>query len=336
MPRPRKQRSGLPSYCYRDAKNGAYYMLCMAEGGKLRRRTYGDDLHRMLDDWAKTWGASIRQGDLVSTALDAYIGRLAQRRHRGEIQESTEKDYRKHAGKLQRVFGHVRMVDIDVPMLSRWREVRGAKSPTQFNHERTVLLETFKVAIELGMVTANPVSLLAPLKLRPRDRYAEHSEVNAVLAHAPKPVQAAILLAISTGLRQGDILKLKHADFSEAGLTFRPNKTKGRSKKALHFPWSRAMRMAHELAERKVAGIEGYWLTGRAGDPYTSSGFRAMWTRAMEKALAANPDMPRFTFHDLRAKAGTDSDDWGLLGHLDQKTHSRVYDRKPRIVKPAR
>jgi len=56
----------------------------------------------------------------------------------------------------------------------------------------------------------------------------------------------------------------------------------------------------------------------------------------MDKALAADPTMQRFTFHDLRAKAGTDGDDWQLLGHLDQKTHSRIYDRKPRKVRPAR
>lgn len=61
-----------------------------------------------------------------------------------------------------------------------------------------------------------------------------------------------------------------------------------------------------------------------------------MWSRARDKALKEHPDLPSFTFHDLRAKAGTDGDDWQLLGHLDQKTHSRVYDRKPRVVKPAR
>jgi integrase len=81
----------------------------------------------------------------------------------------------------------------------------------------------------------------------------------------------------------------------------------------------------------------------RQGQPYTSDGFRTLWDKAMRKAVEASrpgekeePTLQRFTFHDLRAKAGSDSEDWKLLGHLDQKTHSRVYDRKPRIVKPAR
>lgn len=336
MPRPRKKPSGLPSYCYRDRRNGAYYMMTPAPAGKLARRTYGDDLHRMLDDWARTWGATVRQGDTVAAALDAYVGVLAQRRNRGEIEASTEKDYRKHIDKLRQVFGRVRLADVDVPMLVRWRDVRGAKSPTQFNLERTALIEAFKVAVERGMITANPVAMLGRMKTKPRDRYAEDAEVNAVLPHAARQVQAAVILAVSTGLRQGDILALKKSAFGPDGLTWKPNKTKGKTRKPLQIPWSPGLRLACDLAAHKVASIDGHWLVNKQGKPYTSDGFRTMWTRAMDKAMATDPNLQRFTFHDLRAKAGTDGDDWQLLGHLDQKTHSRVYDRKPRKVRPAR
>lgn len=336
MARPRKQRSGLPSYCYRDKRNGAYYMLVPATGGKLARRTYGTDLHRMLDDWAKTWGATVAQGDTVGVALDAYLGRLAQRLHRQEISSETVDDYKKHISKLRQVFGEVRIQDVDVPMLVKWRDVRATQSPTQFNLERTNLLEAFKVALELGMVKTNPVEDLGRAVTKPRDRYASDQDVNAVLRYAPRPVQAAILLAVSTGLRQGDILRLKVTNFGEHGLTVKPNKTKGKTRKALLIPWSPGIRMACDLAASKVASIEGYWLRTRGGKPYTSSGFRTLWDRAIKKAMADVPDLERFTFHDLRAKAGTDGEDWQLLGHLDQKTHSRVYDRKAKLVKPAR
>lgn len=343
MSRPRKQHSGLPSYCYRDRRNGAYYMMAPAPAGKLTRRTYGDDLHRMLDDWARTWGATVRQGDTVAAALDAYMGVLAQRCKRGEIQQSTVDDYHKHIAKLRQVFGRVRMVDVDVPMLVRWRDVRGAKSPTQFNLERTALIEAFKVAVERGMVTANPVTMLGRMKTKPRDRYAEDAEVNAVLPHAARQVQAAVILAVSAGLRQGDILALKKSAFGPDGLTWKPNKTKGKTRKPLQIPWSPGLRLACELAAHKVASIDGHWLVNKQGKPYTSDGFRTMWDRAMRKAIEASrpskdaePTLRRFTFHDLRAKAGTDGDDWQLLGHLDQKTHSRIYDRKPRKVRPAR
>jgi integrase len=311
-------------------------MMRPVDGGKLARRTYGDDLHRMLDDWARIWGATMAQGDTVGAALDAYIGSLAQRRERGEIQRSTEADYRKHIDKLRQVFGHVRLADVDVPMLVRWRDIRGANSPTQFNLERTALLESFKIAVERGMVNANPVAMLGRMKTRPRDRYVTNDEANALLRFANRTVQAAIILAASTGLREGDILRLKRSDFGEAGLVVKPNKTRGKTRKSLHFPWSPGLRLACELAARKVIGIEGFWLTRRDGKPYTADGFRSMYHRAMQAALAAGALAESFTFHDLRAKAGTDGEDWKLLGHLDQKTHSRIYDRKPRTVRPAR
>lgn len=336
MGRPRKQRNGLPSYCYRDKRNGAYYMLVRAEGARLKRRTYGPDLHRMLDDWARTWGATERQGDTVGAALDVFLGSLAQDRHSGAVAASTERDYRKHAEKVRRVWGHVRLSDVDVPALYRWRDVRAPISPVQFNHERTVLLKVFQVAIKRGMVTTNPVEYLHPEKVRPRDRKVTDVEADAVLRHCNRAVQAAAVLSVYTGLRQGDILALKRSDFSESGLTVLPSKTKRKNRKALHFAWTPGLRQACELAARKVTGIDGYWLTRRDGRPYTSSGFRAMWQRAMVKAQAADETLQRFTFHDLRAKAGTESADWRLLGHMDQRTFETTYNRKPHAVRPVR
>jgi integrase len=335
MARPRKQLSGLPSYCYRDRRNGAYFMLVPGPEGKLTRRTYGTDLHRMLDDWARTWGATVAQGDTVAAALDVYLGVLAQRRHRGEITETTEKDYRKHAAKLRAVFGHIALGDIDVPMLVRWRDVRGQQSQVQFNRERTVLLEVFRTAVERGMVANNPVSMLGRMKERPRDRYATDDDVAEVLKRAGREVQAATLLAMATGLRQGDILTLKRADFGPNGLSVSPSKMRSRTRKGLHFPWSAGMRAACELAHGKLASIGGYWLCNQSGKPYTSDGFRSLWHKALSAAVE-EAGIERFTFNDLRAKAGTEAEDWRILGHLDQRTFSRVYDRKPTVVKPAR
>ena len=39
----------------------------------------------------------------------------------------------------------------------------------------------------------------------------------------------------------------------------------------------------------------------RAGNPYTESGFKAMWSKLVANALQNNVIAKRFTFHDLRA-----------------------------------
>ena len=52
--------------------------------------------------------------------------------------------------------------------------------------------------------------------------------------------------------------------------------------------------------------------------------------RVVETALIAE----RFTFHDIRAKAASDSDDDRLLGHEDSRTLNRHYKRKAVKVTP--
>ena len=51
--------------------------------------------------------------------------------------------------------------------------------------------------------------------------------------------------------------------------------------------------------------------------------------RALEEGLVAE----RLTFHDIRAKAGSDSEDESLLGHQVTWTLRRRYKRKPLRVK---
>jgi integrase len=348
MGRPRSKNRQLPSYCYRDRRNAAYYMLIPAgivDGTqKLRRKTYGTDLHRMLADWADIWGTGNRVGHLVGDTMDAYLGVLARKRAKKLLAESTERDYQKHLGSLRPVWGHVRWEDFDAPAIARWQEARGAQSVVQCNRELTVLGQVAKLAGQLGQLKDNPLRFIDRLRETPRDRFVTDDEFAAVFAHAPKVVRAAMFIASITGLRQGDILRLRRADFTEAGLLVPTRKTK----KPILFEWTGGLRQAYAmgLAVRKFDSL--HWLVRRDGVAYTEDGFRSMWHRAITKAQDASrpkspdpavklpPTLERFTFHDLRAKAGSESRDWKLLGHLDQKTFERVYNRLPRKVAPTR
>ena len=69
---------------------------------------------------------------------------------------------------------------------------------------------------------------------------------------------------------------------------------------------------------------------------YTSDGFQAMWQRIMTKVLDEKRIGERFTFHDIRAKAGSDSEDDRLLGPDDARTLNRHYKRKAVKVTPLR
>jgi integrase len=57
----------------------------------------------------------------------------------------------------------------------------------------------------------------------------------------------------------------------------------------------------------------------------------------MRKTLDEGVMAERFTFHDLRAKAGSEAENpTELLGHDDPRTTNRIYRRRPRVVTPVR
>lgn len=331
MPRPRKKQTGLPSYSYKD-RNGRYYMLHpagMVDGKlKFRRATYRD-LDGLLAAWRATWGEASREGMAsMGDLLDAYLASLTKRLAAGEISEGTAADYTRCVMSLRPVWQRVRIVDVDVPALYRWREARGEASRVRANRERTVLFESFKLAMRDGIVKENPVAHCEPFREKPRDRYVTDAEFNAVFQVAPPVVQAAMLLAAVTGLRQGDILRLRRSDFGEGGLTVRTRKTG----QPLVFAWTEGLRRAVLAAVGARDFIPLNLLSTQDGKPYTSDGFRTLWHRARAEAKLHRT----FTFNDLRAKAGSESRDWRLLGHMDQRTFERVYNRLPRQVTPTR
>jgi integrase len=332
MARPRTRNRQLPSYCYRDKRSGSLYMLVPAPGGKLQRRTYGDDMHRMMADWTDTWGAGEAVGQLMGNTMDTLLGQLSRRRAKGDIAESTELDYRKQLSSLRVVWGRVRWADFDAGAISRWQEARGAESVVQCNRELTLLSMLAKLAGRLGLIQDNPLRFIDRLKERPRDRYVTDAEFATVFEHALPVVRAAMFIASITGLRQGDILRLRRADFGEAGLLVQTRKTG----QPLLFAWSDGLRQAYEMGRELREFASLHWLVTEKGKPYTGDGFRSLWHDAMVAARKAHPELQRFTFNDLRAKAGTESRDWKILGHLDQRTFERVYQRQPRKVEPTR
>lgn len=340
MARPRSKHTGLPSYCYRD-KRGKLYMLHPAgvdANGKQRmqRRTY-KDLDALLSAWRTTWGEAATSGATkVGDLLDGYLTALAGRVKDGDIAQSTVDDYQRRILNLRKVWADVRIEDVDVPMLYRWRDARGRDGKTQANRERSCLYEAFKLAVNAGTLPDNPVRFLDPFKEKARTRYVTDAEFNLVYQQATPIVRAAMVLAAVTGLRQGDLLRIRRADFGEEGLTVSTSKTGA----GLLIKWSEGLRRAVVEAVGTRDFIPLVLLSTEDGRAYTGSGFRTLWHRARERAIEQaakkNLELKPFTFNDLRAKAGSDGRDWQLLGHMDRRTFERIYNRLPRRVAASR
>lgn len=248
------------------------------------------------------------------------------------LEPRTQKDYRRHLLVLRRHFGHMLPNDMQPRDVGQFLDVQ--KGKIQRNRMVAVLSAVCSKAVGRWYVMErNPCQNVERNPSKPRDRAVTNDEFAAVYKlHGPR-MQIAMDLALLTGQRQGDLLKLTWRQVTPAGVEFRQGKTGKRllveMSPALEAVLARARAILPHLPREHV-------LRRRDGQPYSENGFRAIWQRVMRKYAKAGG--PRFTFHDLRAKSGSDSETiqaaYERLGHTSMSMTRRVYDRGVRKVKP--
>lgn len=244
----------------------------------------------------------------------------------------TQKDQIAQIAKLTRVLGAMRLEDVTSIVIAEYLD--RSESKVAANREIAVLSHAFTKAIRWGLAKTNPCRGVERNEEKPRERYVEHEEFLAVYESAAPPVQVMMGLAYITGQREGDLLRLRRDAVTGDGLALRQGKTRRR----LVISWTPALRWLIERAgELPEQGRASLFIVCQAnGQPYSESGFQTAWQKHIRKCFDDGLIAERFTFHDLRAKAGTDAKDGRLLGHLDPRTLRKHYIRKPELVTPVR
>lgn len=186
-----------------------------------------------------------------------------------------------------------------------YMDARGVTSKTRANREKSLLSSCFSNMIRWGIVESNPCKVVKSFTEKPRTRYVEDWEYQAVLSLASPVLRAAMEIAAITGMRQGDILKLRYADITEIGIPL----TQGKTGKKQIFIWTPALEAAIKSArkQKRHADSVAHIIANERGQAYTSNGFKSNWQRLMNNSIESGVIKNRFTFHDLRAKAGSDA-----------------------------
>lgn len=248
----------------------------------------------------------------------------------------TQKDYQRHLKILRKHFGDKHPDEVQPRDVGRFLDVPTGK----ISRVRTTAVLSSVYAKMVGkwyVAEKNPCRDVERHKNPPRDRYITDAEFDAVYDFVPVRLQIAMELALLTGQRQGDILKLKWSDCTDDGVIFKQSKT-GQGREILY---TDALRETLEHAKKLVPHFpREYVLRTRKGTRYTSEGFRALWQRYIKKALDKGTIKQRFTFHDIRAKCVSDEEnvDTAQLraGHTSKAMTLRVYSRKIRRVVASR
>jgi integrase len=174
-----------------------------------------------------------------------------------------------------------------------WRDELALKSRRQADYAWTVLARVLSWALERGLITSNPCERGGRLYRASRaDKvWTEDDEAN-FLRHAPPHLHLPLLLALWTGQRQGDLLRLTWTAYDGSHIRLRQAKTGAR----VVIPVGAPLKTVLDSTLRRSPFI----LTTADGRPWTSDGFRSSWRKACAAAGIAG-----LTFHDLRGSAVT-------------------------------
>lgn len=271
--------------------------------------------------------------ETVGQLLDRYVPV-----HFPTLARRTQVDCLRHVQTLKDLWGDVPADQLTARMIGQWMNGGPAHGKIQRGKIVSVLATMYKYAVgEWFIVDSNPTRDLRFPKAKHRTRYITDEEFSAVKAIASHRLRAAMDLALLTGQRQGDLLKMRwdHIDVNERLIHLRQGKTGKRF----------AIRITEPLEEVLVrckrmtpALPRAYVLRTKDGERYTSEGFRAMWQRTIKKAVAVGAIKEPFTFHDIRAKCASDHADinkaGNLLGHQNVSMTKAVYDRAIRVMDP--
>lgn len=310
MGRKRRKDKHLPERMY--LRSGSYYLVDHL--GKWHN--LGRNYIKAMGTYAKMRGPD-GPCSKFADVIDRYLAEVAP-----EKAEKTYGDNLKQARYLRAAFGKAAPTNIS------------KQGKVAANRELALLSHMFKKAIRWGVVIDNPCTGIERFKETPRRRYVEDWEYTAFREYADALVAAYMDFKYITGLRKGDILKLKLEQLCDDGIHITVSKS-GDNK---IIGWTDNLRAAVAAIRALPRPIRGLHLfCTRRGKPYTVSGFTSIWQRKMNNAVAQGILKERFTDHDLRAKTASDTDlehATKLLTHQDSRTTQRHYRRRPEKIRP--
>ncbi len=175
-------------------------------------------------------------------------------------------------------------------------------------------------------VLQDPCQEVKGFKETGRSRYITDAEFDQVKAQAHFTVIDAMDLALLTGQRPADVLKLKWADIRDGALWIVQNKTGARL--GVEVIGELAAVIAR-IGDRPRKAISAWLIQDENGQPLSSFSLRSRFDKARTLAKVD------FQFRDIRAKAATDTGDLAhsqaLLGHKNREMteHYVVGPAKP-------
>lgn len=217
----------------------------------------------------------------------------------GDLAETTRRNRLRWLDRIRDKFGSLSVRQFDRPEIRvdirKWHRSRKAQ-PRNADYGLQVLSALLSYAVAEGRLGSNPcIGIPTLYKNNRADIIWTEDDLEKVRKTASPEIYQAARLALLTGLRQSDLLKLEWEDVNDLLIEKETDKGKKQRRKAQIPMYSELREFLTSIPKRGDTV-----LTNSRGEPW--KGFGSSWNKAMYKAGLHDRDLH---FHDLRGTAAT-------------------------------
>jgi integrase len=240
-------------------------------------------------------GAKLRQAP--SEQFRSIIAKFKASAEWQGLADKTKKDYAYYVKLVEDEFGDMPLAALEDDKVRlvflEWRDTFASK-PRKADYAWTILGRILSWAKHRTLITANPCERGGRI-YKGGDR-AEivwtPDDLKTLFASASPQVIAAVMLALWTGQREGDLLRMPWSSYDGQSIKVKQQKT---GKKVL-IPCTATLKSFLDRLSRESTTI----LVNTKGRSWTEDGFKTSFGKSKAKAEIVNR-----TFHDLRGTAVT-------------------------------
>jgi integrase len=259
----------------------------------------------------------------------------------------TQRDYIKHITKIEQKFGDMPLKATERAetrgIFMDWRDELAKASVRQAEYTWTVLALVLAWAKNRGRIRVNPCEKGGRIYHGTRiDHVWTADDIDTFLKGAPSHLALAFMLALWTGQREGDLLRLTWFAYDGTNIRLKPSKSRRRGGRpvSLKIKVGAPLKAVLDAASKVKRG--SFILTNSDGDPWTEDGFRSSFFKRRDKLGIVG-----VTFNDLRgtavtrlAIAGCEVPEIGsITGHSLKDVHAildaHYLHRDPRLAEQA-
>lgn len=220
-----------------------------------------------------------------------------------QTSESSRRAYDTYLALIDKKFGTMPIAAVeDKRARGEFKTWRGTFSatPRKADYAWTTLARVLSVAKDHGKININVCERGGRLYEADRSEIIWSADnIREFCGIASVDLQAALLLALWTGQRQGDLLRLTWKSYDGQYIRLRQTKAKGGKGKRVTIPVGAPLKLALDSALKQKRTATTI-LTNSRGVPWTEDGFRTSWGKAFDKTTLGD-----LHFHDLRGTAVT-------------------------------